>query len=120
MPRFVILEHDHPSLHWDLMLETEAPLLRTWKLMSPPLPDTVVDVEPSPDHRSLYLNYEGPIGGERGSVHRWDSGTYYDFSEQNDELKFRLQGERFHCICRMMRAADSRWKLQVSSHSVPG
>ena len=26
MPRFVILEHDHPEVHWDLMLEAGASL----------------------------------------------------------------------------------------------
>ena len=35
MPRFVILEHDHPRLHWDLMLQT-GDALRTWRLASPP------------------------------------------------------------------------------------
>ena len=35
MPRFVILEHDYPELHWDLMLET-AGALRTWRLLRPP------------------------------------------------------------------------------------
>src|SRR2546429_613448 len=37
MPRFVILEHDHPELHWDLMLEA-GPVLRTWPLAAPPQP----------------------------------------------------------------------------------
>src|SRR5437879_2020084 len=34
MRRFVILEHDHPQLHWDLMLEA-GPALRTWRLSAP-------------------------------------------------------------------------------------
>ena len=28
MPRYVILEHDHPVLHWDLMLEAGGVLQR--------------------------------------------------------------------------------------------
>ena len=35
MPRFVILEHDHPVVHWDLMLEA-GEALRTWRLAAPP------------------------------------------------------------------------------------
>ena len=31
MPQFVLLEHDHPELHWDFMLESGDALL-TWRL----------------------------------------------------------------------------------------
>ena len=34
MPRFVILEHDHPSLHWDFILEV-GEVLWTWRLSAP-------------------------------------------------------------------------------------
>ena len=30
----------------------------------------------SPDHRRMYLDYEGEVSGQRGSVRRVDSGTY--------------------------------------------
>src|SRR4051794_31238897 len=75
MPRFVILEHDHPHLHWDLMLEA-GPVLRTWRLAEPPQPGRAVAAEPIADHRRLYLDYEGPVSGDRGRVKRWDWGTY--------------------------------------------
>ena len=35
MPRFVILEHDHPVLHWDLLVERNG-VLCGWRLRSPP------------------------------------------------------------------------------------
>src|SRR3954469_24553164 len=72
--RFVILEHDHPFLHWDFMLEFEN-RLRTWRLATPPAPGAVA-AEALADHRLEYLNYEGPVGGNRGHVRRWDRGTY--------------------------------------------
>ncbi len=75
MPRFVILEHDHPELHWDFMLE-DAGVLKTWRLLERPQPGTSVPGEMSFDHRLKYLDYEGPISGNRGSVIRWDGGTY--------------------------------------------
>jgi hypothetical protein len=75
MPRFVILEHDHPHLHWDLMLEAGA-MLRTWRLAQPPEPGRIVAAEALADHRLLYLDYEGPVSGNRGYVRRWDWGTY--------------------------------------------
>jgi hypothetical protein len=76
MPRFVILEHDGPrGLHWDWMLET-AGVLATWALPQPPGPGLTLEAEALPDHRPAYLDYEGPISGGRGSVTRWDQGTY--------------------------------------------
>jgi hypothetical protein len=35
MPRYVILTHDHPFQHWDLMLE-DGGVLRTWRLLAEP------------------------------------------------------------------------------------
>ncbi|MEX0718693.1 MAG: DNA polymerase ligase N-terminal domain-containing protein [Planctomycetaceae bacterium] len=75
MPRFAILTHDHPFLHWDLLLE-QGDVLRAWRLLAEPLSVETIEAEPLPDHRPLYLDYEGPIGGDRGSVTRWDAGTY--------------------------------------------
>ena len=72
--RFVVLEHDHPTLHWDLMLEVDG-VLRTWRLASPPTLGVVAG-QPLADHRLVYLDYEGPISGARGAVQRWDRGTY--------------------------------------------
>ena len=42
MPRFVILEHDHPQLHWDFMLEV-GEVLWTWRLATAPRggPETI-------------------------------------------------------------------------------
>ena len=75
MPRYVILEHDHPRWHWDLMLEA-GDALRTWRLEAWPEDGLVVGAEPIGDHRIAYLDYEGPVSGNRGRVQRRDEGTY--------------------------------------------
>ena len=75
MPRFVILEHDHPFLHWDLMLEAGS-VLRTWRLRPPPRRGEAIVATAVFEHRLLYLDYEGPISGGRGRVLRWEHGTY--------------------------------------------
>ena len=67
MPRFAILAHDHPAPHWDLFLEA-GPVLRSWRLLAPLGREAPVPAEPAADHRLLYLEYEGPVSGERGSV----------------------------------------------------
>lgn len=76
MPRFVILEHDFPEPHFDLMLE-EGDSLRTWRLPAMPRVGEFLFAPELPRHRRLYLDYEGPVGGDRGSVARRASGTYH-------------------------------------------
>ena len=80
MPRFVILCHDPAPdttqrLHWDLMLETEN-ALRTWALSEEISSGVSVSARQLAHHRKAYLDYEGPVSGNRGSVHRWDHGVY--------------------------------------------
>jgi hypothetical protein len=95
MPRFVILAHDHPAPHWDLLLEA-GPVLRSWRLLAPLGAGAEVPAEPIPDHRLFYLDYEGPVSGGRGSVSRVDAG---DFSWEEDtatRVVVSLAGTRFH------------------------
>jgi hypothetical protein len=95
MPRFVILEHDHPHLHWDFMLEA-GPVLRTWRLGAPPQGGVSLRVERSFAHRLAYLDYEGPVSGGRGTVTRWEAGTFTWVSDQEDEVVVDLSGSRVH------------------------
>ena len=69
MPRFVLLDHDHPTRHWDLMLEV-GPVLWTWRLDA--IPDRCASCQATriADHRPIYLDYEGPISRDRGEVRR--------------------------------------------------
>lgn len=79
MPRFVILEHDHPALHWDLMLEV-GDVLQTWRLARAPERGRDIEATPLGGHRRMYLDYEGPVSGDRGTVKRWDAGEFTEES----------------------------------------
>ncbi len=95
MPRrFVILEHDHPFLHWDLLLEEECSA-RTWRLLRKPCLGEPIAAEPLPDHRLMYLDYEGVVSGDRGSVKRFLAGTYQPMSDQTGVLAFSLFNNSF-------------------------
>src|SRR6266511_3949944 len=111
MPRYVILEHDHPFLHWDLMLEYEG-VLRCWRLAAPPENDRDIPAEPIFDHRLHYLDYEGPISGGRGEVKRWDRGTYQMEDENEERWTFRLAGERLSGLASLERLPDGSWVFQ--------
>ena len=100
MPRFVLLYHDCPPhldkpSHWDFMLEDEDVLL-TWALAQHP---TALEAEGSPivaaqlaDHRLAYLDYEGPVSGNRGHVTRVDAGTFTWIERTPVRLRFQLAG----------------------------
>ena len=93
MPRFVLLTHDHPELHWDLMLEF-AGVLRTWRLAAAADSAERIAATPLPDHRLLYLEFEGPISNQRGTVQRWDRGEYEVLQDTADVLEMNWRGER--------------------------
>jgi len=112
MPRFVILEHDHPSLHWDLMLEA-GDVLQTWRLANPPeVGSSPIDAMALGDHRIAYLEYEGPVSGNRGAVRRWDAGV---FDEEPDSLplarKLILKGARLNRRVLLEQIEGASWRL---------
>ncbi len=98
--RFAVLWHRTPPGyprpdHWDLLLEQPEGLW-TWALPTPPERGPA-QAQRLPDHRLVYLDYEGPLSGDRGTVTRWDQGEYelLAASEERLELLFRggkLQG----------------------------
>ena len=114
MPRFVILEHDHPHLHWDLMLETGT-VLRTWRLAEPPEPGKTVAAEPLGEHRLTYLDYEGPVSGNRGQVRRWEFGTYDDETPSVEKttasMTLVLHGRRLRGRCTLTSSPEGTWSF---------
>lgn len=96
--RFVVLHHvpgagfdrtDHE--HFDWMFESDDGL-RTWAT-------TVCDFDHCdlelrgrslPPHRIAYLDYEGPVSGDRGTVRRVLSGTYTITDDGDDRFAANL------------------------------
>lgn len=122
MQQYVILRHDHPELHWDLMLE-EGDVLKTWRLPQPPEIDPASDetsldliAEALPDHRLVYLEYEGPVSGDRGEVNRWDRGTFTLLERSEDQLVALLTGEELAGrITLKKQDSENRWTLNYTA-----
>ncbi len=112
MPRFVVLEHDGPrGLHWDFMLET-GEVLATWALPQPPDAGSDLSAESLPDHRPAYLDYEGPVSGDRGSVVQWDSGTYELRRRSGSGWTVSLQGKRLRGTAIVMQShGPTSWRF---------
>lgn len=114
MPRFVILEHDWPEQHWDFLLDAGG-VLRAWRLLAEPGPGRTVPAEANLDHRMIYLDYEGPLTGDRGSVTRWDSGTFEWFLNEADRVEVELRGERMKGIAVLeARIASKEWVFTLA------
>jgi hypothetical protein len=108
MPRFVILDHDHPTRHWDLMLEVGT-YLRTWRLPQLPQPGQPFNMEQSFDHRLIYLEYEGQVSDNRGTVRRWDEGTYQVVQEGEKCLIIQLTGKRLQGQLKLQQVDQAHW-----------
>jgi hypothetical protein len=118
MSRFVILEHDHPTLHFDLMLEVGA-VLWSWRLDGPPTPSPGVGALRTPNHRRLYLDYEGPVSGNRGSVRRWDEGTFTWLENSESLIVVRLDGERLAGTLRLICEEGENWRALLDCAQSP-
>ncbi len=125
MPRFVILRHDtaEGEYHWDLLFENTNGALTSYSLPSR-LADELISIRKGvvsgtarrlPDHRLAYLDYEGPISGNRGSVRKIDGGEF-SMPEPNC---FAIEGRRFRGTIQIYpddHPADSAHDLVVIFH----
>lgn len=92
--RFAILRHDDPDLHWDLLLEA-GDHCKTWRLTAVPQDDTDIPATPIADHRRFYLDYEGPVSGDRGTVERWDRGAFVWWTATPQLIRGYCDGAKF-------------------------
>lgn len=106
MPRFVVLAHDWPFPHWDFLVEAGG-ALRAWRLLAEPAAGADVPAEPNFDHRLLYLDYEGPLSGDRGTVTRWDAGSCEWLADESDGAGFELRGLKLAGRAAITRDGDS-------------
>ncbi len=120
MPRFVVLTHDHPFLHWDLMLE-QGDSLRTWRLSQPLDSAGPIAAEALPHHRPAYLDYEGPVSGGRGTVERWDTGSYELIESSADRVRVQFAGSKLSGTVSISRAeTGAAWVFRQERASSEG
>lgn len=116
MPRYVILWHQKPPgsrriSHWDLMLETRESL-RTWALIERPRVGAVMPCEALEDHRTAYLDYEGAVSRNRGSVAQWDQGTFDWLLEMDQLILVTLRGAKLSCNAEFT-VGRGQWSLRL-------
>ena len=128
MPRFVLLLHDCPNdrprpTHCDLMLEA-GDVLATWSFAALPRDWSRVEgiaisdsnsvaAERLADHRLAYLDYEGPLSGDRGSVSRLDAGTFATIAQSPADWSLQIIGQSIRGQLDLQQSAadPSQWQL---------
>ena len=113
MPRFVILTHDWPFPHWDFLAESGG-VLRAWRLLAKPTAETDIPAEPNFDHRLVYLDYEGPLSDDRGSVSRWDAGTCEWLADESEHVEIDLYGSKLTGRA-VIRSNGGEWAFRVTA-----
>jgi hypothetical protein len=93
-------------------------VLQTWQLAEAPQAGRGVKAVPSFDHRLIYLEYDGPISGNRGTVRRWDAGTC-TWEDCAGSLVFHLAGQHLQGIARLARGAGEEWIFVLDEPHLP-
>ena len=119
MPRFVILQHVTPpgserETHYDLMVEQNGKLL-TWAIPERPCAGLRSIATQLPDHRLAYLDYEGPISGDRGTVTRVDAGEYVCSQLDAAAAKFELRGSQGDLQVKLQHQLENQWAAEFSA-----
>jgi DNA polymerase Ligase (LigD) len=113
--RFVVLRHvRRDDVHFDLMIQ-QGGALATWKSTVAPeaAQSEAVACERLADHRLTYLEYEGPISGDRGHVTRIDQGACSVEVWDEDRVDVVFRGMRMigrYRICKT-QDDDQSWSL---------
>ena len=118
MNRFVILSHSvppaHParSDHWDLMFEVDG-ALRTWAVADYPwMHDAIIAAAQLPLHRLVYLEFEGALSGNRGSVRQCEQGLYELIESGERTWRARLAGRHLQgVVCLTCQLPGPEWSL---------
>jgi hypothetical protein len=124
MLRYAILRHQTPPgglrpAHWDFLLEGQGSL-RTWALGREPDSQPAQAAEALPDHRLVYLDYEGPISGGRGHVLAWDRGTFRWIEQLPDRLVVEVDGVRLRGMVTLQRVdLPDDWEFRYLPAETP-
>src|SRR5262249_41898667 len=89
---------------------------RTWALDAPIAGlGLILPARPLGDHRLAYLDYEGPVSGNRGTVRRVDRGTYRARLWTPGLVRVQLEGGRLRGEAELRRQETGDEEASLSS-----
>ncbi|MCG8407380.1 MAG: hypothetical protein MI923_19450 [Phycisphaerales bacterium] len=121
--RFVVLFHTQKQGdHFDLMID-DGSLLATWKTRQAPetARDRELDCLRIGNHRRIYLDYEGPISGDRGDVTQHDAGQCLVEVQTESRWDVTFEGKRLngHFTLEKAHRSNETWRLRFRSTRRP-
>ena len=123
--RTAILEHTTATgVHHDWLIEDPtlpnpaAPDARLWTArVAPPPQDWPslqrFDLTVIPPHRRAYLDYQGPVSGNRGYIRRLAHGMCQASIWSTNKIVLSLQSEQVYLVLQLTRLASDRWVAVV-------
>ncbi len=125
--RFAVLKHVRQTdIHWDLLLQLpDRPLLATWQIRVDPAvwnsQNKAIPAIAIPDHRLVYLDFQGEIPGGRGHVTHVDGGLLKLLRTQENFISGSLDGRGLQGLLTLTRRKTDRpeatqhWQLQFGT-----
>jgi hypothetical protein len=118
--RFALLRHEVSddfgrASHWDLLLERDEHCW-TWSLAELPggfLGEAAlgrVEALRLPDHRTQYLEYEGPVSGGRGDVRRELEGACHWIEVSGVRVRVELRSINHVVKLVLEHVAGEQWR----------
>ena len=125
--RFAVLKHVRQTdIHWDLLLQLpDRPLLATWQIRVPPAVWSshfqAIPAIAIPDHRLIYLDFQGQIDGDRGHVTHVDGGILNLQRVEENAIRGILRGHDLKGPLTLTRTKSDRadvsqqWQLKFGT-----
>ena len=76
-------------------------VLLTWAVEECPRPGLRTVARALDAHRLEYLDYSGPVSGNRGEVSPWDRGSYQGNLSRTNRFSLHLQGDQCDGLIQM-------------------
>ncbi|MFK7788663.1 MAG: hypothetical protein AB8C95_04090 [Phycisphaeraceae bacterium] len=120
-----IIEHTTPDgVHHDWLIEDptlqnpKAKNARLWTARVAPPPHEWAkikrfDLTVIPPHRRIYLDYQGPVSGNRGRVQRRAKGSCYAKLWTADRIVMSMQCDAVELDLDLIRQAGDHWAAVV-------
>lgn len=117
--RVVLLLHEgHGAAHIDLLIERDDGPLVTYRapvgvsLLLDGGHEAAFDAERLPEHRRVYLDYEGAVSNNRGSVRRIATLSLVSFAESPTGVRFQVSP---HPSSPISFSSPSSWSASLVS-----
>lgn len=105
--------------HFDWMFEGESGL-QTWSTRRALRrdDDDAIEATELQLHRTAYLEYEGPVSGDRGTVRRVEAGRFRFRHRSEDRWELDVQGDRVGrlVIRRLATGEATAWRIEFRLH----